>query len=410
MDAVTNLLTQRGMPMILRLIQSYLVLHLAVLGFLVVDTATAWAQRDGGRREASSPPSIKAKHAVLMDALTGAIIFQRDGDEPAPPYGLSKLMALEIIFHDLKAGKIKLTDDIKMSENAWRTGGAPSPGTPKYVKVNTTETLETLLQGIVVQSANDATSAVAEAISGSETAFAKRMTREARRIGLASATFTNATGMPEGPQQGISARELADLARYIMQTYPEQYARFGQKELRYGKFRFINDNPLLGELGVDGIKTGFVRKHSYGLVASGNKNGRRLILVLMGLDSVAEVKTDATRLLDWGFDALHEVKIFDKGAIVTKARVWGGDRMWVGLRGDGPISIVLPRYPAHPKLTAVLVYKRPLKLPIHEGDRVAVLRVTTPTKTVTEVPLYAAETVHPGGLVSRGLDTLFDMT
>ncbi len=370
----------------------------------------ASAQRVATAARPAGPPAIKAAHAILMDAQSGATIFQQNADQATAPYGLSKLMALAVVFRELKAGKIKLTDDVKMSVNAWKSGGAPSPWTPMFVKVNTTEPLETLLQGMIVQSANDAAIAIAEAIAGNEAEFARMMTAEARRIGLTKATFSNATGMPTGPEQAISAYELAVLARYLMRTYPEHYARFSQKLLVYGKYRFVNDNPLLGNLGVDGLKTGFVKKNSFGLVASANKDGRRLILVLQGLEKPADVKADGEKLLEWGFDALHDVKLFEADEVVASARVWGGDRMWVPLKGAGAVTIVLPRYPPNQKLKAEVIYERPLKLPITKGDKVAVLRVTTSSNSVSEVPLYAAESVKPGGIVRRGLDTIVHHT
>lgn len=354
-------------------------------------------------------PTTRAQHAILMDAQSGAILFRHNADEAIQSDGLSKLMTLAVVFDSLARGEIKLTDEIRMSVNAWRRGGAPSGRTAMFVPVNTRETLETLLQGVIVQSGNDAAIAIAEAISGNEAAFAKRMTEEARRIGLVQSTFINATGLPDAGQR-VTAREMAKLAQHLMRSYPEHYPRFGQKELKYGKFRFLNDNPLLGGLGVDGLKTGFVSKDSYGIVASGNQDGRRLILVMSGLDKRAEVKSEGEKLLEWGFASITEVKLFEADEIVAKARVWGGDRMWVPLVGRGPVTMVLPKYPPNPRLTAELVYQGPLKTPIRKGDKVAMLRVTSASQSVSEVPLFAAEDVKPGGIVRRGLDTIVHLT
>ncbi len=354
-------------------------------------------------------PTTRAQRAVIMDAQTGAILFQHNADEMAPPDGLSKLMTVAVVLGAVKKGEIKLTDEVKVSVNAWRRGGAPSGWTAMFVPVNTRETVETLLQGLIVQSGNDAAIALAEAIAGNEDAFAKRMTEEARRIGLARSVFTNATGLPHAGQQ-VTLREMALLALHLMRAYPEHYARFAQKELKYGKFRFINDNPLLGVLGVDGMKTGFVKKAGHGLVVSGNQDGRRLILAMSGLEKKEEVRTEGQRLLEWGFASITEVKLFDQNEVVGQARVWGGDRMWLPLVGNGPVTVVLPKYPANPRITAELVYMRPLKSPIRKGDQVAKLRVTSASQSVSEVPLYAAEDVKPGGIVRRGFDTLVDLT
>ncbi len=355
------------------------------------------------------PPTTRAQRAVILDAQTGAVLFQHNADELAPPDGLSKLMTIAVVLGAVKKGEIKLTDEITMSVNAWRRGGAPSGWTAMFVPVNTRETVDILLQGLIVQSGNDAAIALAEAISGNEEAFAKRMTEEARHIGLSKSVFTNATGLPHDGQQ-VTLRELAQLAHHLMRAYPEHYPRFSQKELKYGKFRFINDNPLLGTLGVDGLKTGFIKKDGYGLIASGNKDGRRLILAMSGLDKKDEVRTEGQRLLEWGFASVTEVTLFEQDEVVAQARVWGGDRMWLPLVGKGPVTIVLPKYPANPKIKAELVYKRPLKTPIAKGDQVAKLRVTSASQSVNEVPLYAAEDVRRGGIVRRGLDTIVDLT
>lgn len=343
-----------------------------------------------------------------MDAESGAILFQHNADQPAAPASMSKLMTLAVAFRAIKSGEIKLDDDVRISVNAWRRGGAPSGTSAMLIPVNTREKLELLLQGIVVQSGNDAAIAVAEAIAGNEDNFARLMTSEARTIGLKNATFGNATGLPHANQL-MSARELAELARFLMREYPEHYSRFDQKELLYRKHKFFNRNPLLGIAGVDGMKTGSTKEAGFGVVASANQDGRRLILVLGGLEKKEEVKTEGQKLLEWGFASISDVKLFEAGEIVGTARVWGGDRMFVPLTGAGPISIVMPKYPANQKLTAAIIYKRPLKTPIAKGDKVGILRVTSTSKAVTEVPLYAAEEVKPGGIVRRGLDTIVHM-
>jgi D-alanyl-D-alanine carboxypeptidase (penicillin-binding protein 5/6) len=388
---------------------------LASVALLIVAVLTALQPASAEQRSAAQiakqggVPTTIAQQAVLMDAASGAVLFQHNADELVAPDGLSKLMTLAVVFKAIKSGQIKLTDEFTMSVNAWRHGGAPSGWTAMFVPVNTKETLDTLLQGLVVQSGNDAAIAIAEGLAGSEQKFAQRMTAEARKIGLDRSKFTNATGLPDEAQQ-TTARELGLLALHLMRAYPEFYPRFAQKELKYQKFRFLNDNPLLGSLGVDGLKTGYIKKEGFGLIASGNQDGRRLILVMMGLPKKTDVRSEGHRLLEWGFASIAEFKLFEKDEVVAKARVWGGDRMWLPLVGDGPVTVVLPKYPANPKLKAELVYKRHLKTPIKKGDRVATLRVTSPSQSVSEVPLYAAEDVKPGGIVRRGFDTIVDLT
>ena len=348
----------------------------------------------------------RAKYAVLMDAATGAILYQKNADELVPPASLSKLMTLAVLFRTLKSGKLSATDEFVMSVNAWRKGGAPSKTSAMMVPVNTKVKLSELIQGIIVQSGNDACISVAEGIAGSEDNFAKLMTEEARRIGLKKSTFGNATGLPN-PAQLMSARELGQLARFLIREYPEHYPVFGQKEFPYRHHKFINRNPLLFlSIGADGMKTGFIKEAGYGLVGSAVQDGRRLIVVIMGLNTAEERKAESLRILEWGFKSFTEFKLFDEGEVVGQARVWGGDRMYVPLTGKGELRVILPKLPVNPKLKAEIVYKYPLKAPIHKGDEVATLRVISQSNAQNDVPLYAAEDVTAGGVMRRGLDTI----
>ncbi len=348
----------------------------------------------------------KAPRAVLMDADTGAILYQKSADELAPPASMSKLMTLAMLFKVIKSGQLKTTDEFLVSVNAWRKGGAPSGTSAMMIPVNTRAKLSELIQGIIVQSGNDACIAVAEGIAGNESNFAKLMEEEARRIGLKKSTFRNPTGLYH-PEHLMTARELALLARHIIKEYPEHYPVFGQKEFHYRSHKFFNRNPLLFlNLGADGMKTGFVKEAGYGLVGSAVQDGRRLVLVLMGLSTDQDRKVEAQRMIEWGFKNLTQSKLFDSGEVIGQARVWGGDRMYVPLVAKGELSIVLPKLPANPKLKAEIIYKYPLKAPIAKGDAVATLRVTSTSNAQNEVPLYAAEAVAKAGVMRRGLDTL----
>ena len=348
----------------------------------------------------------RAKYAVLMDAATGAILYQKNADELVPPASLSKLMTLAVLFRTLKSGKLTASDEFVMSVNAWRKGGAPSKTSAMMVPVNTKVKLSELIQGIIVQSGNDACISVAEGIAGSEDNFAKLMTEEGRRIGLKKSTFGNATGLPN-PAQLMSARELGQLARFLVREYPEHYPVFGQKEFPYRHHKFINRNPLLFlSIGADGMKTGFIKEAGYGLVGSAVQDGRRLIVVIMGLNTAEERKAESLRILEWGFKSFTEFKLFDEGEVVGQARVWGGDRMYVPLTGKGELRVILPKLPVNPKLKAEIVYKYPLKAPIQKGDEAATLRVISQSNAQNDVPLYAAEDVTAGGVMRRGLDTI----
>ena len=349
---------------------------------------------------------VKAPHAILMDAESGAIIFQRAADDLMYPASMSKLMLLAVAFKALKAGEIKLEDEFFMSEYAWRKGGAPSGTSAMMVPVGKKAKVEELLKGIAVQLANDAALSIAENMAGNEGLFVKRMSDEARLIGLKKSTFRNATGFHD-PQHQMTAREIAMLARHIVRTYPEYYEFFGLKEFNYSKFKFTNRNPLMGLVpGVDGLQPGFTKDAGYGIVASAKQDSRRLIAVLNGLATADERRDDARRLLEWGFRGFAEAKLYDAGEVVGHARVWGGQRMYVPLAGKSDINVWLPRNMTNQKLRANIVYQWPLKPPLRKGDQVAVLRVTTSSETMNEVPLFVAEDVDQAGTVRRGFDSL----
>lgn len=353
--------------------------------------------------------TTRARQAIVMEAETGAVLFQHNADELAPPASMSKLMTVAVIFKALKTGQVKLEDEFLVSVNAWRKGGAPSGTSAMFVPVNTKEPLDQLLQGIIVQSGNDACIAVAEGMAGSEDSFALLMTEEARKLGLKKSTFRNATGLP-APEHLMTARELAMLARHLIRDYPDLYNRFGQREFQYRKHRFHNRNPLLAlSLGVDGLKTGFVKDAGYGMVASAKQDNRRLIVVVNGLEREEERKSEAARLLEWGFKSTTEYTLFGAGEVVGTARVWGGSRMFVPLVGSDGVHVVLPKLPPNQRLRAEIIYKSPLKAPIRKGDTVATLRVTTPAQAMNEVPLQAGEDIVPAGIIRRGLDTLVHM-
>jgi D-alanyl-D-alanine carboxypeptidase (penicillin-binding protein 5/6) len=378
-----------------------LVRAIAALVMLAVCVAAGPA---GAAFETSVP------YAILIDSETGAVLFEKEADKLTPPASMSKLMTLAVAFKALKSGKLRMEDKFKVSEHAWRTGGGPSGTSAMFVNLKYEVTVSDLLQGIVVQSGNDACITLAEGMAGSEEEFAKQMTSEARHLGLVASTFGNSTGLPH-PKQLMSVRELAILARHLIRDYPERYKMFAQKAFEYdnGKktFNFINRNPLLGmSIGADGLKTGFIEEAGYGLVGSAVQDGRRLIVALNGATSNKERGAEAKKLLEWGFANFKKVPIFDAGEIVGEARVWGGSSYYVTLVGDGPVTILVPRVAAKNRLKAEIIYDGPLKPPIKKGDRVARIRVEHVEAGINEVPLYAAEDVAEGGIIAKGVDAI----
>lgn len=368
--------------------------------------AVIGAQPLGAQGSAPRDFVPKSKNAILMDGDTGGILFQHQADVLVPPASMSKLMTVAVAFRLMKEGKLKPSDEFVMSVRAWRQGGAPSGTSAMMVPVNTKARLDELLQGIIVQSGNDAAMAVAEGIAGSEDAFARLLEEEARRIGMRRSQFRNATGLYH-PDHLMTVRELAMLARHIMREFPEYFPMFAQKEFLYRRHKFINRNPLLfADANVDGMKTGFVKQAGFGIVVTARANSRRLIVVVAGAASEQERRDEVRRMLDWGTTNVGEYRLFNADEVVGRARVWGGNAMYVPLVGNGDVNVWLPRFPAAQRLRGEIIYQGPLKAPVTKGAEVARLRVTSSSNAMQEVPLYAAEDITEGGVLRRGLDSL----
>jgi D-alanyl-D-alanine carboxypeptidase (penicillin-binding protein 5/6) len=348
----------------------------------------------------------KAKHAILMDADANLVFYEKDPDTLMPPASMSKLMTLAVVFRELKAGRIKLEDQFKVSEHAWRTGGAPSGSSAMFAPLNSMVSVEDLIQGITVQSGNDSCIILAEGISGTEDAFVKEMNKYAKEIGLTKSHFENSTGLPADGHV-MTARELAFLANFLIKEYPEYYHYFGEKQFTFNKHTFNNRNPLIfADLGVDGLKTGFIEEAGYGLVASAKRGDQRVILVVSGLDTKKEREEEPRKLLEWGFKSFKPFRLFDVGETGSDALVWGGTRHYVPLVGDRNIDIILPTNSSG-KVNAQIVYDGPIKAPIRKGDQVAVLRITAAdTAATNDIPLYAGEDVGRSNFAMRGLDSL----
>jgi D-alanyl-D-alanine carboxypeptidase (penicillin-binding protein 5/6) len=386
------------MPLSLRRVA----IALAWLGSVLVATVAAVPAASQTPTEVAT----KARQAILIDVASGAVLYRKASEDRVAPASMTKLMTLNLLFKAIEAGKVGRTDEVTMSVDAWRRGGAPSGSAAMFVPVNTKVTIDELIQGIVVQSGNDAAIAVAERLAGSEPKFAALMNEEAKRIGMTATNFVNATGLPH-PEHMSTVRDLATLAQHIISTHTKYYPLFAQREFNYRKHKFINRNPLLAlSIGVDGMKTGHLKESGYGLVASAVQDGRRLLLVLHGTATAQDRRSEAQRLLEWGFKSFAEARLYDPGEVVGEARVYGGTRLYVPLVGADGVRVLLPRSPANPRLKAELVYNRPLKAPIRKGDQVARLRVTGQTSAINEVPLYAAEDVDVGPVWRRGLDSL----
>jgi D-alanyl-D-alanine carboxypeptidase (penicillin-binding protein 5/6) len=368
--------------------------------------AAAQSSRAADKKDDSSRTS--APQAILMEADGGSILFQRDADTPVHPASLAKLMTAEFVFNEIKQGRLKLDDEFIISEDAWRRGGAPSRTSSMFAPIHSRVRVEDLLRGVIIQSGNDASIALAEGIAGNERRFAERMTRRARELGLAKSNFTNSTGLPDD-EQVVTARELAALARHIIQTYPDFYKIYGEREFTWNKIRQYNRNPLLRlEIGADGLKTGFIREAGYGLVGSAVQNGLRLIVVVTGLKSANERAAEGRKLLEWGFRSFQSRMLFAEGQTIGEAKVYGGDRGRVPLVPAKAVRIMLPRT-ANDKIIARIVYTGPVPAPVKAGQPIGRLKVWRNDTVALEMPLQAGADVGVGNLSQRAFDAATEL-
>jgi D-alanyl-D-alanine carboxypeptidase (penicillin-binding protein 5/6) len=320
---------------------------------------------------------------------------------------MGKLMTSAVVFDAVESGRLSLDDEFVVSENAWRNGGAGSGGSTMFAKLGSTIKIADLIRGVVVQSGNDACIIIAEGMAGTEATFADLMNQEARKIGLTKSHFTNATGLPD-PDQYVTARDLAILAKYIIDEFPEFYRIYGEPEFTWNKIKQRNRNPLLDmKIGADGLKTGFIEESGYGLVGSAVQNGQRLIMVINGTKSEKERSEEARKLMEWGFRAFERVNLFGDGEVIADARVFGGNQGSVGLVSKGPVDLLLP-HGSRDQIKAQIIYQGPVRAPIEEGQEIGIIRITTGELT-KEAPVFAATSVSTGTMTQRAMDGLGEL-
>lgn len=354
-----------------------------VLIAIVVATPAAWGLE------------TPAREAILMDYETGTVLFAKKPDEPMPPASMTKIMTAYMVFERLKDGRLSLDDTFRVSERAWRKGGSKM-----FVEVGNEVRVEDLLRGVIVQSGNDASIVLAEGIAGTVEAFAEMMNDKARELGLTNSHFENPNGWPN-PDHRMSARDLAVLSRHIIQDFPEYYHFFSELEFTWNEIRQFNRNPLLRRnMGVDGLKTGHTQNAGYGLTASAERDGRRLILVVSGLQSAKQRAQEAARLLEWGFREFDNYVLFEAGETVEKAPVWLGAQPRVPLIVEKPLELTLQRT-TRENLTVTVSYESPIPAPIREGTRLATLKVEGPEFETVERPLVAGTDVAQLGPIGR---------
>ena len=344
-----------------------------------------------------------APTAILIEATSGSVLFEKNADELRAPSSMMKLMTVETVFHAIKQGDVKLTDEYHVSENAWRKGGAPSGTSTMFAAIHSKIAVDDLLHGAIIPSGNDACIVLAEGIAGNERAFADMLTKRARELGMARSTFANSNGLPD-PGNKMTVRELSILARYIIQTYPEYYKLFGEKEFTWNKIRQQNRNPLLNSLeGADGLKTGYTKEGGYGMVGSAVQNGIRLIVVVNGLEAPEDRATEAKKMLEWGFRNFEERPLFAAQQPIGYAKVFGGDSRSVKLVSPKPVEVMVQKNGTD-KLIARVVYNGPVRAPIAAGQQIGVVRVWRGANIAMEAPVYAADSVGVGSTMRRAID------
>jgi serine-type D-Ala-D-Ala carboxypeptidase (penicillin-binding protein 5/6) len=347
------------------------------------------------------PPTIVGNAWLVADMSSGQILGSEKADQRFEPASLTKLMTAYLVFTALHEKKLSLQQQVPVSESAWK-----APGSRMFIEPGKPVTVDQLIQGMEVQSGNDACIALAQAVAGSQELFVQMMNREAKRLGMTNTHYVNPTGLPD-PQHYSTARDIYLLASAIIRDFPAEYAKYySEKEFTYNNITQRNRNRLLWlDPSVDGVKTGHTDEAGYCLVASAQHGPRRLISVLLGANSEQMRAQESLKLLNWGYQFFDSVKLYDKGETVKSLQVWKGAAGKVDAGFDRAIMVSVPKGDAD-KLKASLVSQQPLVAPVAQGQRVGMLSLTLYGKPLGEYPLLALEPVAVAGIFGRAWDTL----
>lgn len=350
---------------------------------------------------AASDPTT-AKQAHIIDFDTGTVLLDKNGDEHMPTSSLSKTMTILMAFDALRSGKITLDSKFPVSEKAWRMQGSKM-----FVELGSSIRVEDLIRGIIIQSGNDATIVMAEGISGSEQGFVDQMNARAKAMGMNSSHFMNASGWPD-PDHYSTARDMVTLATHLIRDYPEDYKYFSEKEFTWHNIHQMNRNPLLfRDVGADGLKTGHAEEAGagYGLMGSGKRDGRRVVMVLNGMESEKDRANEGARLMDWALRSFENVKLFSADDVVERAMVVMGQSADVPLVSDKDIMITIPKAVKN-DLKVSISYNGPIIAPIAKGDKIGVLKIDIPRIGVVEHDLLAGADVPKLGLMAGAVEKM----
>jgi D-alanyl-D-alanine carboxypeptidase (penicillin-binding protein 5/6) len=338
-----------------------------------------------------------AKQAIMIDAETGMVLLEKNPDQHMPTSSMSKVMTMFMVFEALKEGRLTLDTELPVSEKAWR-----KQGSKMFVEVGDHVAVEDLIKGVLVQSGNDATIVFAEGLAGSEKAFAEAMTSRAKELGMMNSNFTNASGWPDSDHYSC-ARDLAILAWHVIHDFPEYFPYFSIPEFTYNAIKQRNRNPLLyRDIGADGMKTGYTVAGGYGLIGTGSRDGRRVILVVNGLENEKERAKEGARLLEWGLSGFKNITLITEGETVTNAKVALGKRSEVPLTIPADMNLTIPTVKTDQiKITAN--YDTPLVAPLERGQEVGTLTIDIPGMKSVNAPLVTAQGVSRKGFFSHTL-------
>ena len=392
-----------GMRMLLRVVAFLTTTALLAAGLIGQPAAAAVKPKPKATVAVDTPAKTangietQAKHALILETETGAVLLDKGADERIPPASMSKIMTAYIVFGMLKEGRAALTDELPVSERAWRLQGSKM-----FVPIGGRISIDDLLKGVIIQSGNDACLVLAEGLAGSEESFVELMNQKANQIGLKDSHFTNVSGLPD-PDHWMTGRDLATLAIRTIRDFPEYYHYYSEMDYEFNNIKQGNRNPLLYKnVGADGLKTGHTEEAGYSLTASVARENRRIILVLNGLPTMKARAQESERLIEWAFREFHDYRLFAAGDKVDDGEVWLGAEPKVPLSVGKDFIVTLPRK-ARKDMKVTVEYDRPISAPIQKGDTVGKVVMTAPDVTPVEEPLIAAasiERMNPWGRVA----------
>ena len=361
---------------------------LAILGFSLAQAAMP----------IPAPPNVAAKNYFVVDFASGKVLAEKNPDTQVEPASITKIMTAYVVYKEIEADRLAMDDMVDISEKAWRMGGSRM-----YLEVNTRVSVHDLLKGLIIQSGNDASVALAEHVAGTEEAFVQLMNQYAKELGMNNTHFVNSTGWPD-KQHLTTARDIATLAIAFISEFPEHYTQYSEKEFTYNSIKQYNRNKLLWrDKSVDGMKTGHTESAGYCLVSSALRGDMRIVSVVLGTDSKKARANVSQALLNYGFRFYESHTLYDAGEVLSRPRVWSGEfeTLTVGL--DKDLAIAIPRG-AYDKLDAVMDIDKNIEAPVSKGQQVGLVKVSLDGEELASVPLVALETVNEGNLFQQAKD------